>query len=233
MSNTASPAAGWYPDPAGDGLERWWNGLAWTSTTRVPAATLAQTLVLPPLPVGAAGAPAGPYAASAGPSGAAATPPNPYGTVPPFRAVAPYAPDRRAVQPAYGGAYGFGAGRQYAAPPVSTMGQAVRAVFTRYATFEGRASRSEYWYWALFNAIISVGAVFVMLFGLFTGVFAVLSIAIYLGLIAWSLAIFVPTLAVSVRRLRDAGQPWPLIFLSLAPFGSIVLLVLHCQPSRD
>ena len=233
MSNTAPPAAGWYPDPAGDGLERWWNGLAWTSTTRVPAAPAAETLVLPPLPVGAPGASAGAYAAGAGSSGVPGTPPNPYGTVPPFRAVAPYTPDRRAVQPAFGGAYGFPAARRDAAPPVSTIGQAIRAVFTRYATFEGRASRSEYWYWALFNAIVTVGAVFVMLFGLFTGIFAFLSIAIYLGLIAWSLAIFVPTLAVSVRRLRDAGQPWPLIFLSLVPFGSIVLLVLHCQPSKD
>ena len=49
----------------------------------------------------------------------------------------------------------------------------------------------------------------------------------------WFLAIIVPYLAVGVRRLRDAGFDWPLIFVSLVPLiGTVVMIVLWTQPSK-
>jgi uncharacterized membrane protein YhaH (DUF805 family) len=48
----------------------------------------------------------------------------------------------------------------------------------------------------------------------------------------WLLGTFLPTLAVQVRRLRDAGYHWAVIFLSLVPFGGIAVLVMCAMPSR-
>ena len=47
------------------------------------------------------------------------------------------------------------------------------------------------------------------------------------------LAILVPTLALSVRRLRDAGFHWAFIFLRFAPMGGIALLILHAMPTKE
>ena len=50
---------------------------------------------------------------------------------------------------------------------------------------------------------------------------------------AWSVAVLVPSLAVSVRRLRDAGRAWTELFWILLPIaGLIVLIVRFCEPSR-
>lgn len=68
-------------------------------------------------------------------------------------------------------------------------------VLKKYATFSGRARRSEYWYFALFNAIFSI----------------VLSIADYaLGIgflnLLYSLIVLIPSLAVAVRRMHDVNK---------------------------
>ena len=47
------------------------------------------------------------------------------------------------------------------------------------------------------------------------------------------LAILVPTLALSVRRLRDAGFHWAFIFLRFAPMGGIALMILHAMPTKE
>ncbi|HAQ59678.1 MAG TPA: DUF805 domain-containing protein, partial [Microbacterium sp.] len=52
------------------------------------------------------------------------------------------------------------------------------------------------------------------------------------GLFAWATGILIPSLALSIRRLRDAGLPWPWVLLGLIPFGVIALGVLWCQPSK-
>lgn len=59
-----------------------------------------------------------------------------------------------------------------------------------------------------------------------------------LGLVAiiyavFYLAILVPTLALSVRRLRDAGFHWAFIFLRFAPMGGIALLILFAMPTKE
>ena len=229
MSNATPPPAGWYPDPAGEPVTRWWNGLAWTSTTQAPAEPL-PIVTYPSAPANgaygsAAAYPAAP-AASPYPGAPAARQQMvpaasvqhygvvPYGTAQPS-AVAPYGAAPRYAQATW----------RAPRPIVRGMGDAIRVVMNKYGTFDGLASRPEFWYWYLFNGLLGIGAV-VGLAIPFVG------IAVYLLFIGWLLAVMVPTLAVSVRRLRDAGYHWGFLFLQLVPFGGIALLVLFCQPSR-
>ena len=79
------------------------------------------------------------------------------------------------------------------------FGEAIKSVFTKYATFSGRARRSEFWYFVLFNFLVS----FVL--GLIP------FLAVLSGL--WALAVLIPTLAVTVRRLHDIGKSgWTYLF---------------------
>jgi uncharacterized membrane protein YhaH (DUF805 family) len=102
-----------------------------------------------------------------------------------------------------------------------TFGNAVRSVFQQYAGFTGRARRSEYWYFVLFTVLVYVAA---------SVVDAVLGIPVFTLLTV--LALLVPTLAVSVRRLHDTGRSGWWMLLSLVPFGGIVLLVFDCLDSE-
>ena len=95
-------------------------------------------------------------------------------------------------------------------------------VLKNYAGFSGRARRKEYWFFVLFNFIITLALFFVdVLIGAFnpqTGM-GVLS-----GL--YSLAVFIPTFAVTVRRLHDTSRTgWWLLIAFIPLIGAIVLLV--------
>jgi len=96
----------------------------------------------------------------------------------------------------------------------------LKVVRDNYANFEGRARRSEYWYFALFNFIIS-------------SILQLIDYAIgtdigILGSI-YSLAVFVPSLAVLVRRLHDTGKSgWYVLLVFFIIIGWIWLLVLTC-----
>jgi len=95
-----------------------------------------------------------------------------------------------------------------------------------YATFKGRAQRSEYWYFILINNI-AIGILSIM--GESNG--GVLIEAL-LGLIA--LAIFIPTIAVTVRRLHDVGKSGWWMFILLVPFlGWCVLLYFLLTKSHN
>ena len=111
-----------------------------------------------------------------------------------------------------------------------SFGQSIQTAFTKYAEFRGTASRSEFWWWILFTTLVSAGLGSVPVWGvsLGDGVSTGSSLA---GL--WSLAVLLPSLAVTVRRLRDAGYQWGHIFWVLLPVaGMIVLIVLCAQPTR-
>ena len=71
-----------------------------------------------------------------------------------------------------------------------------RVIKEKYATFDGRASRSEYWWFTLGNVLLSLVVEFV--FGIFD--MGETAISIY------SIFIFIPSIAVSVRRLHDIGK---------------------------
>ncbi|WP_270352491.1 DUF805 domain-containing protein [Microbacterium testaceum] len=119
----------------------------------------------------------------------------------------------------------------YGAP----LGAAVRRFFVKYATFSGRASRSEYWWWVLTGAV--VGAVLNALPTLTDGIRVEADGSmtvtgphgIVLGLVwvVWAVGTFLPTLAVLVRRLHDADRSGFWILAGVFPLvGAIVLFVL-------
>ena len=61
----------------------------------------------------------------------------------------------------------------------------------------------------------------------------VISVILSLIFFAYSVALCLPGIAVTVRRLRDAGYNWPYIFVAFIPFvGGIILIVLLCKPTK-
>lgn len=117
------------------------------------------------------------------------------------------------------------------------MGQAVIRFFKKYTRFKGYASRSEYWWAALFQFI--VGAVVSAPYYLsITGreITAALLVAGSTAMLVWALATVIPMLALTWRRLHDAGLPGPLYFLTFipgaGPFILVVLLVLPTNPEN-
>jgi uncharacterized membrane protein YhaH (DUF805 family) len=99
-------------------------------------------------------------------------------------------------------------------------------VINQYFDFSGRARRKEYWMFILFNALISwTLAILDLTFG--TSIFTIIS-TIY------SLLIFIPSLAVLVRRLHDVGNSgWYLLLFLLPIIGWIWILVLLCMESES
>jgi uncharacterized membrane protein YhaH (DUF805 family) len=105
-------------------------------------------------------------------------------------------------------------------------------VLKQYVDFSGRARRTEYWMFTLFSVLISIalGVVDALAFG--SGSFAALSggvtASVNLGVLGtiYFLAVLLPTLAVTVRRLHDTDRSGWWILISLVPLvGGIVLLV--------
>jgi len=99
-----------------------------------------------------------------------------------------------------------------------TFGKSIGTCFSKYANFNGRASRSEYWWWVLFVILVSAatGVVSEMLSGIF------------------SLAILLPYLAVGARRLHDTDRSGWFLLLNLIPLiGWIILLVFFIQEGKE
>ncbi|WP_334124125.1 DUF805 domain-containing protein [Empedobacter brevis] len=118
-----------------------------------------------------------------------------------------------------------------------------KAVFKNYANFSGRARRSEFWYFILCN--------FTITFLLYALLFALLAIAgnieeernrsimALFSVLAWgiiplySLAVFIPNLAVFVRRLHDTGKSgWTLLVYFIPLVGLILLIIWLASDSQ-
>jgi uncharacterized membrane protein YhaH (DUF805 family) len=102
------------------------------------------------------------------------------------------------------------------------------AVLKKYAEFGGRARRKEYWMFYLINMLIS---------GVCTAIDAIFGWGYQSGLTVlyclYSLAILVPSLAVTVRRLHDTGRSGWWLFIALLPIiGAIILFVFWVQDSQ-
>lgn len=96
------------------------------------------------------------------------------------------------------------------------------AVWKSYAVFDGRARRSEFWYFTLFNLIALI------VLAIIGRAFGSSGSSVLIGL--YLLASFLPGLAVTVRRLHDTNRSGWLVLLSFIPLiGSIVLLVFEAQ----
>ena len=108
-----------------------------------------------------------------------------------------------------------------------TFFESITTARYKYAQFEGRASLPEFWWFILFAAlsVSALGALNIM-----TPIGT-----IYLGSAlagAWWVVLLLPSLAVTVRRLRDVGRRWPELFWLLLPIaGLIVLAVYLSKPS--
>lgn len=99
-----------------------------------------------------------------------------------------------------------------------TFGDSISTCFSKYATFEGRASRSEYWWWLLFTILASAAA------GIFSDKLSAL----------FSLAVLLPSLAVGVRRLHDTDRSGWFLLLWLVPLiGWLILWFWAAQDSKE
>ena len=100
-----------------------------------------------------------------------------------------------------------------AAGAVMGFTEAIKTCFSKYATFSGRPTRAEFWWFFLFT----------FLGGLIPIV----------GLI-FALAVLIPSIAVAVRRLHDTDRSGWWLLIGLIPLvGFIVLLVFYCQESKE
>ncbi|SDV00715.1 Uncharacterized membrane protein YhaH, DUF805 family [Microlunatus sagamiharensis] len=118
--------------------------------------------------------------------------------------------------------------------------QAAELFWTRYVTFSGRASRSEFWWWMILAALVAVVLEvvrFVAVGGSIALWWADYSSPSYFSPTSlpgtlWALATFVPSLALNARRLHDTNRSggWQLIVL-VPVVGWVWLLVLCAQRS--
>ncbi|WP_457962409.1 DUF805 domain-containing protein [Arthrobacter sp. D1-29] len=119
---------------------------------------------------------------------------------------------------------------------------AVKRFFKKYATFSGRASRSEYWWWTLVSVGVSIilqivagimGAAGATVTADGTAVPGAGAVPVYIILVIWGLATIVPSLALTARRLHDVNLSGWLILVVLVPFlGAIALLVMTILASK-
>lgn len=103
------------------------------------------------------------------------------------------------------------------------------AVLKKYAVFDGRARRQEYWMFILFNLLIS------FLLGFIDNLIGTYSIENNIGLLGgiYALAVMVPGLAVLVRRLHDTGRSGWWFFIILIPvIGAITLFIFTLLDSN-
>ena len=98
----------------------------------------------------------------------------------------------------------------------------------KYAVFSGRSRRKEYWFFVLFVVIISI------VLNIIDGLIGAYDRSMGAGLLStiFSLAILIPSIAVSVRRLHDINRTGWWVLIALVPLvGWIVFLVFHLQDS--
>ncbi len=95
-------------------------------------------------------------------------------------------------------------------------------VLKKYAVFDGRARRKEYWYFALFSFIISL-------------VLGLIDQAIGINVLGslYGLAVLLPAVGVSIRRLHDTGRSGWWLLIGLIPLiGTIILIIYMASDSQ-
>lgn len=119
------------------------------------------------------------------------------------------------------------------------MIEAYKKFWKGYVDFEGRSTRSDYWFVYLVNVLITFA--YFLLQAVFGGLvavtessfLAVISLILLLIFFAYGIAACLPGIALTVRRLRDAGYNWPYIFVVFIPLvGPIIFIVLLCKPTK-
>jgi len=103
-----------------------------------------------------------------------------------------------------------------------SFAESIRTCLSKYATFSGRARRSEFWWFTLFLVVLYIVA-------------AIIDAAIGIRIIELLLilATILPSLAVTARRLHDTGRTGWWILIGIIPIiGDLVLLVFECMDSQ-
>jgi uncharacterized membrane protein YhaH (DUF805 family) len=102
-------------------------------------------------------------------------------------------------------------------------------VLKNYIEFNGRARRTEYWMFFLFNILFSMAA------GLLDYIFGTTNIVLTYGLFSglYTLAVFLPSLAVSVRRLHDIGKSGWFFLLLIIPMFIFAILAALMATNKD
>lgn len=184
MTNVAS---GWYEDPASPLNERFWNGASWTEQVRRKATQSNVNSGQDWSDI----VPVNNYAVN---NFQQTNLPQNYGT--PMGAQqnfsAPFGTQNETPQ-------------SDLAPRTVNMIDALTRAFTKYVDFQGRASKSEFWFvylWSLIFAFIPIVN------------------------IIWLLASFIPLLALGVRRLHDIGKPGVYLLFSLIPIAGFIIMIV-------
>ena len=115
-----------------------------------------------------------------------------------------------------------------------TFTQAISSCLSKYATFSGRAPRSEFWWFWLFQQI-AVGLMF-FVYGLICYAFGDIAgffLAGYVGAGLTQLLLFLPAISVLVRRLHDGGHSGWCYFLALIPFSGGIWLLVYLLSGSD
>lgn len=100
--------------------------------------------------------------------------------------------------------------------------------FKNYVNFSGRARRSEYWYFVLFNVIVCIAI------GIVDGVIIAASGGAGFGILGliYNLAVILPSIALATRRLHDIGKSgWWQLIVFIPIIGVIVLIVFYVKDS--
>jgi uncharacterized membrane protein YhaH (DUF805 family) len=115
--------------------------------------------------------------------------------------------------------------------------EAFKRALKKYATFTGRASRSEFWWWALANAVVGT-VLYLLMFAL--GLATASKPGQVIGpagwpfgilILIWTLGVIIPSIAVTVRRLHDAGYSGWFYLFSVVGLGVITLVLCALETS--
>lgn len=107
-----------------------------------------------------------------------------------------------------------------------SFGEAIKSFFTKYVTFSGRARRSEYWFAVLFTTLVStaIGIIWPGTTEVVNG-FQFHQNSVMSDL--WSLAILLPSLAITWRRLHDIGRKGTYFFFIFIPIAGLIMLIIQ------
>lgn len=111
----------------------------------------------------------------------------------------------------------------------------IKSCISKYATFKGRAPRSEYWWFILFGILVYItsGIIFSAI-GFILGGVEGATVAWFIGYLLCGLMLFLPMLSVMVRRLHDTNHSGWWFFISWIPLiGGIWLLILMLTDSDE
>lgn len=106
------------------------------------------------------------------------------------------------------------------------FGEAISSGLGKYATFTGRAARSEFWYFVLFTIIVD--AVANVLDAVAFHAMDIQPISLLAGL-----ALLLPSLAVNARRLHDIDRSFAWVLIWFTIIGIFVLIYWYCQPGTQ